>query len=102
MIDYEAIQKAIEQKNKHITRAEQLAGNNAGIFADFYDQHAQKLKDLSESVLLDMRYRLKFPYEKEVLVRLGMEALIGAMIACSNEKNKRLEPPKKERVKLKI
>jgi hypothetical protein len=100
-LDWEGNLKAIETRNAHETRAEQLAGDNAALFAQLHDLHGQKFKDLAECVLLDMRYKLKLEYEKEVILRLGVESLLRAMNACSVEAKKKKEEPKKTN-KLKI
>jgi len=90
MLDWEGHHKALQQRNKGETRAEQLAGDDVAFFSGLYDQNGQKLKDLAQAVLLDMRYNLKFEYEKETLVRLGIDQFINAMLACSNSvKNSR-------------
>lgn len=102
MINWEEHHKALQTRNEGTTKAEQLAGKDVMFFAGMHELHGQKFKDLAEAVLLDMRYKLKFEYEKEVLVRLGIESLLRAMTACSLEVNKKKEEPKKTKSNLKI
>ena len=101
MIDWDAMHKAIEQKNKANTRVEQLAGADIGFWATFHDLNKQKFKDLCESVLLDIRYTKRLEFKEEIMLRLGIEALQGAMYACSVEVKKAREP-KRETIKRKV
>jgi len=43
MLDWKGHHKALQQRNKGDTRAEQLAGENVAFFSGLYDQNGQKL-----------------------------------------------------------
>ena len=100
-IDWVEHQKALLKKRKGDSRAEQLAGDDVMFWANFHDQHGAKLKDLVESVMLDLRYNKRLDLTSDILMREALDALIRAINACSVEVKKRREP-KKESMKLKI
>jgi hypothetical protein len=94
MLDWEGFYEAIKTKSEGDTKAEQLAGENLAFWANFYDLNEQKIKALTEAILLDIRYKLKFEYDKEVLVRLGLESFTRALLTCSLEAKRKREVKK--------
>ena len=107
-INWEAHYNALQKRNSKPTKVEQLAGNDLGFWASMGDLHENKFKDLAEAVLLDIRYKMRFEYEKEILVRLGIESFVRAVMACSAEEKKPKEVKKEpnqinnDKFKLKI
>jgi hypothetical protein len=100
-IDWVAHKKALLKKRKGDSRAEQLAGDDIMFWATFHEQHGAKLKDLIESVMLDLRYSKRLDLTSDILMREALEALLRTINGCSVEVKKKREP-KKETMKLKI
>lgn len=100
-IEWVEMQKALIKKRSGKTRSEQLAGADVGFWASFHDMHGDKLRDLVECIMLDLRYGRRLDLTSDILMREALEALIRAISGCSVEVKKSREP-KREARKIKI
>lgn len=103
-MDWDKLHKAIKKRQEGLSSFEQIVGNDRDFWADFYDQNIDKMVELHECLLIDLRH--KYPnltVEDEGFVRLGFEAVKKVLKECSADSSvrKKLETTKAKEAKRK-
>lgn len=85
-MNWEKIHKAIDTKREGETDARKMVGKNFNFWAQFHREHSDKLEDLIQCIILDLRSSgRKITWDDEVNMRCSLEALQESLKQCNEE-----------------
>lgn len=103
-MDWDKLHTAIKKRHEGLSSFDQVVGNDKVFWAQFYDKSIDKMVELHECLILDLRH--KYPnltVEDEGFVRLGFEAVRTVLKSCSSDYkiSKKMATSKREEAKRK-
>ena len=85
-MNWDKLHRVLTTRKEGVTPIDNLVGGNKTFWAQFSRASADKLDDLIQCLVFDLRSKHPITWENECYIRMAFESLKEVIQACENEK----------------